>query len=74
MGRSPVKIDQFQGNIEACWNSFWNLKKNRSLVKIDQFQGSMKTCWNVFRNLKKDRSPVKIGLFFNFKRGRHLWK
>jgi len=27
MGMSLVKVDHFHGSMEACWNSFWNLKR-----------------------------------------------
>jgi formylglycine-generating enzyme required for sulfatase activity len=52
MGRSPVKINQFQGNIEACGNSFWDFKKGRSPVKTGKFF-----------NFKMGRSPVNIDQF-----------
>jgi hypothetical protein len=52
LGSSSMKIDQFQGKIEVCWNSFWNLKNSKSSMKIGQFL-----------NFKMGKSPEKIDQF-----------
>jgi hypothetical protein len=51
-----MKINQFQGRMNVCWSSFWNLKKDRLPVKIDQSL-----------NVKRGRLLVKIDQFLNEK-------